>query len=215
MSRHLEVTTPNTREFPESVQVIVCQTCLDLINLCISKESLPSDYRYSAKNILRFPGKFDSKHATSTYLVAPVSASTQHISNTNENKELSTNETDKLSSQTVEVDKTVDSHSLVDIACSISQTTSPEVEKISATTTVVELTGAAAPIETEGVKRRAFFRVSSAISPKRHRSDESDKKETECRVVAQGTDSKNSHVEPESSMSIADLQAFRDFLATK
>ena len=234
--------TPHTREFPESVQVIVCQTCLDLIDLCVTKGSLSPDHRCPEASIARFPGQYDPKQAVPTYLVVPVANSTNLPSS---QIVLKSNENDKsfsispvacilpipIPEVVVAPDDNKDLQvSLIDAKSGIGSlpypepTEEPAVEEKAATAegSAVALEEEekkpVAPVEAESetVKKRTrtMFRLPSSVSNKKHCTDEHDKKESVPSLAPDATLSAL-QVESEPSMSIADLQAHLDFLATK
>ena len=61
-----EVETPNTREYMDSIQVIVCQQCLELVDKCIDRKMIDAEYK-NQFIIKKFPGLVGN--CTSVYIV--------------------------------------------------------------------------------------------------------------------------------------------------
>lgn len=67
MSKYVVVETPKTKEFEPDVTIIICQTCIDLINRCIVSGNLPENY-FDGMNWETFPGQFNPQFAQALYV---------------------------------------------------------------------------------------------------------------------------------------------------
>lgn len=219
LSRHVELKVGlHTREVPESVQSIVCQTCLDLLALCVAKGLLPPDFSYSEDQILRFPGRYDPDKAAPTYhLVVPVNVPSTRVASVSTPVESSsllppaiTLTTDKGNSgngmNTTSSGQEASCDDNILDAANAPPSSAPASSEDQRTVTPAAGTAT--------VKRRVLFRLPSTVSVKKQCTEAPSQPETpEIARPERNLEPAATAQTEESSMSIADLQAFRDFLA--